>query len=259
MRRYRRITDHFQTREKFFELFEELKTAVYPNGTTYEEFKKLLFAVQYAERHPSKNSKSGRRKKFDDTFLFNSSLKIKAVLQNETGGRISLLRFVSTYLPIMNYPSDLQTALDKFKINLEEARILARVNRQNLGKAVKRKPSEIRKELIESHLKRQGTQAELQNRVLEKLNITPKRQAQQVAANVTQIDYETDKLLEFNEFDTEHLLWEEIKGLVFLMREIDPSLLNDETTSEILNDLDAVKLKLLKFRRTESQIDVYTN
>jgi hypothetical protein len=251
MRRYQRNTDHFQTREKFFALFESMKAAVYPKGATDEDFKKLLFAVQYAERYPSKNSKSGRRRKFDDTFLFNSSLKIKAVLQNETGGRISLLRFVSTYLPILNYPGDLQTALDKFKINLEEARILARINRRALGETVKRKPSEIRKELIDSHLKRQGTQAELRNRVLEKLNVTPKRQAQQIAANVTQIDYEIDKLLEFNEFDTEHLLWEEIKGLVFLMREIDPLQLNDQTTGEILNDLDNLKLKLLKFRRTE--------
>ena len=230
-----------------------MKTAVYPKGAADEDFKKLLFAVQYAERHPSKVSKSGRRKKFDDTFLFNTSLKVKAVLQNGTGGRISLLRFVSTYLPIIDYPGDLQTALDKFKINLEEARILARVNRQSLGETVKRKPSEIRKELIESHLKRQGTQAELRNRVLEKLNITPKRQAQQIAANVTQFDYEIDKLLEFNEFDTEHLLWEEIKGLVFLMREVDSSLLNDETTGEILNDLDGIKLKILKFKKTENR------
>lgn len=251
MRRYRRITDPFQTREKFFELFERMKAAVYLKEVSNEDFKKLLFAVQYAERHPSKDSKSGRRKKFDDKFLFNASLKIKSVLQNETRGRISLLRFVSTYLPIIDYPSDLQTALDKFKINLEEARILARVNRQSLGAAVKRQSSEIRRELIESHLKRQGTQAELRNRILEKLNVTPKRQAQQVAANVAQIDLEIDKLLEFNEFDTEHLLWEEIKGLVFLMREIDPSLLNDETASEFLNDLDAIKLKLLKFRKTE--------
>ena len=251
MRRYQRNIDHFQTGEKFSGLFEQMKLSVYPKGATDEEFKKLLFAVQYAERYPAKESKSGRRKKFDDTFLFNSALKIKAVLQKETGGRISLLRFVSTYLPLLDYPSDLLAALDKFQINLEEARILARINPQNLGETVKRKPSEIRKELIASHIKRQGTQAELRNRVLEKLSINPKRQARQIAADLTQGDYAIDKMLEFNEFDTGHLLWEEIKGLVFLMREIDSSLLNDEITGEILNDLDALKLKLLKFRRTE--------
>lgn len=254
MRRYQRNTDHFQTGEKFSGLFEQMKLSVYQQGATDEDFKKLLFAVQYYERYPAKESKSGRRKKFDDSFLFNSALKIKAVLQKETGGRISLLRFVSTYLPLLDYPSDLQTALDKFQINLEEARILARINPQNLGETVKRKPSEIRKELIASHIKRQGTQTELRNRVLEKLSITPKRQARQIAADLTQGDYAIDKMLEFDEFDTGHLLWEEIKGLVFLMRELDPSLLNDETTTEILNDLDALKLKIMKFRKTEKSV-----
>lgn len=228
-----------------------MKTSVYPDGVTDKEFKKLLFAVQYAERFPSKNSKIGRRARFHETFLFDSALKLKTILHNETHARISLLRFISTYLPIIDYPPDLQTALDKFQINLEEARILARINPSSLGLAAKRKPAEIRRELIESHLKRQGTQAELRIRVLEKLNITPKRQAAHVAANITQLDREIDKLLEFNEFDTEHLLWEEIKGLVFLMREIDPSMLNDETTDDLLNNLDALKLKLLKYRKSE--------
>ena len=42
------------------------------------------------------------------------------------------------------------------------------------------------------------------------------------------------------------------------MREIDPSLLKDETTSEILNDLDAIKLKLLRFKKVRNQIDFLT-
>lgn len=249
MRRYRRNFDPYQTQEKFNELFGLMKKAVYPNGISDGDFKKLLYAIQHAERHPAKESKSGRKARFDATFLFNSSLKIKTVLQNQTGGRISLLRFVTTYLSIPNYPHDMQTALDDFKINLEEARILARINRVTLGEAVKRKPSEIRKEIIDSHLKRQGTQAELKKRVDERLNTTPKKQAANVAANVALIDSSFDELLEFNEFDTEHLLWEEIKGLVYLMREVDSSLIDDETTEQVLKDLDSIKLRLLKFRQ----------
>jgi len=251
MRRYRRNLDPYRTGGKFTELFELMKTSVYPKGIINDEFKKLLYAIQYAERFPAKESKSGRRAKFDATFLFNASLKIKSVLQNTTGGRISLLRFVTTYLSIPNYPSDIQKALDDYKINLEEARILARINRETLGEAVKRKPSEIRKEIIDSHLKRQGTQAELKKRVDERLNTTPKKQAANVAANVALIDLNFDELLEFNEFDTEHLLWEEIKGLVYLMREVDSSLIDDETTEQVLKDLDSIKLRLMKFRKTE--------
>ena len=168
MRRHQRHIDHYQTQEKFFDIFERIKIAVYPKGVSDEDFRKLLYAIQYAERHPEKESNSGRRARFDATFLFNSSLKIKSVLQNETGGRISLARFITTYLPIPNYPHDIQTALNNHKINLEEARILARINREALGDAVKRKPSEIRREIIDSHIKRLGTQLELKKRVDER-------------------------------------------------------------------------------------------
>lgn len=228
-----------------------MKTSVYQKGVSNDDFRKLLYAIQYAERSPAKESKSGRRARFDATFLFNSSLKIKSVLQNETGGRISLLRFVTTYLSIPNYPPDIQKALDDYKINLEEARVLARINRAMLGESVKRKPSEIRREIIDSHLKRRGTQSELKKRVDERLNATPKKQAANVAANVALIDANFDELLEFDDFDTEHLLWEEIKGLVYLMREVDSSLIDDETIKQVLTDLDSIKLRLLKFRRTE--------
>ncbi len=228
-----------------------MKMAVYQKSVSDEELKKLLYAIQHSERFPAKESKSGRRARFDGTFLFNSSLKIKTVLQNETGGRISLLRFITTYLSIPNYPHDIQKALDAYRINLEEARILARINRATLGETIKRKPSEIRKEFIDSHLKRQGTQAELKKRVAERLNSTPKKQASNVAANVALIDANFDQLLKFDEFDTEHFLWEEIKGLVYLMREVDSAAVDDETTEQILKDLDSIKLKLLNFRKTE--------
>lgn len=228
-----------------------MKTSVYQTVVSDEEFKKLLYAIQHSERYPAKESKSGRRARFNATFLFNSSLKIKTVLQNETSGRISLMRFITTYLSVPNYPHDIQKALDDYRINLEEARILVRINRATLDETGTRKPSEIRKEIIDSHLKRQGTQAELKKRVDERLNSTAKKQASNVAANVALIDANFDELLEFNEFDTEHLLWEEIKGLVYLMREVDSSLIDDETTEQVLKDLDSIKLRLMKYRKTE--------
>lgn len=93
----------------------------------------------------------------------------------------------------------------------------------------------------------------MKKRVDERLNLTPKAQATNVAANVAVIDANVDELLEFNEFDTEHLLWEEIKGLVYLMREVDSSLVDDETTEQVLKDLDSIKLRLLKFRKVNDE------
>lgn len=250
MRRSQRNIDHYQTEENLHGLLEKMQNAVYPQGVLFDDFKKLLYAIQYAARRkPLKESKSGRKARFDDAFLQSSSNKIKSVLQNETGGRISLLRFVSTYLPLLEYPKDIKAALNLYRINLEEARSLARINSKNLGTTAKKKPSDIRKELLNSHLKRKDTQSGLARKIVEKIRLTPKAQAAAATALVLSLEEKTDELLEFSEFDTEHLLWEEIKSFIYLAREIDTNLIDDFALHDILKNLDNLKLSLLKFRR----------
>lgn len=247
MRRHLRNKEPYQTEESLLELIEEMKLSVLPVGSTLADFKRLLFAVQHHERKPELKSKSGRRKRFSDEFLISSAAKLKSILYARTGGRISLLRFVSTFLPILDYPRDIRTLLNKYEINLIEARSLARINSKNLGQKYQSKPVEIRKELLKSHLKRNDTQAALERRVNEKLSSTPKVEAAKVTSQVIVLEERFDLLLEFSEFDTEHLLWEEIKALVYLAREIDTSLMTDEQTVEVLNELDSVKLKLRRY------------
>lgn len=247
MRRHLRNQDPYQTEENVGELIEEMKLSVFPAGSSLGDFKKLLYAIQHHERKPELKSKSGRRKKFSDEFLMSSAAKLKSILYSRTNGRISLLRFISTFLPILDYPKDIKNALNKQEINLAEARSLARINSKNLGFKYKPKPVNIRKELLSSHLKRKDTQAKLERRVSEKLSSTPKVEAAKVTSQVISLEDRHDELLEFSEFNTEHLLWEEIKALVYLARDIDPSLMTDDQTIEILNDLDSLKIKLLKF------------
>lgn len=249
MRRHLRNQEPYQKEENLLELLEKMKEALFPAGANIEEFKKLLFAIQHHERKPELKSKSGRRKNFSDDFLVNSATKVKSILYVRTSGRISLLRFVSTFLPILDYPRDIRSALNKYEINLVEARSLARINSKNLGQKYKSKPVEIRKELLRNHLKRNDSQTELERRVDEKLSSTPKVEAAKVTSQVIVLEDRFDELLEFSEFDTEHLLWEEIKALVYLAREIDPSRMTDPQTVELLNDLDSVKLKLSKYGR----------
>lgn len=247
MRRYLRNQEPYQVEENLLKLLEEMKLAIYPAGISLADFKTLLYAIQHHERKPEIKSKSGRRKKYSDDFLLSSATKLKSILYTRTNGRIPLLRFVSTFLPILDYPRDIRTALNKQEINLAEAGSLARINSKNLGLKYKSKPVEIRKELLAGHLKRKDTQAALERRVSEKLSSTPKVEAAKVTSQIILLEDRHDELLEFSEFDTEHLLWEEIKALVYLAREIDPSLMTDEQTVEVLNELDSVKLKLRRY------------
>jgi hypothetical protein len=240
-------------------LFEKLRSLIFPNGISREEFKKFLYAVQNVERRSAKDVKSGRPPRFERSLLLSAAAQIRSVLDEETGGRVSLLYFIANCLPALDYPTDVQTALDANKINLDEARSLARINLKNLGErgaataagGAKRKPVEIRRELLDSHLKRGGTQKELRQRVNDRINTTPKAQASVVSYQISVMDAAVDVHLEMNESDTDHLLWEEIKALVFLAREIDTGAIGDEMLEEILKDLDALKLRLMKFRRSK--------
>ena len=255
MRRSARNHDSYQSEEKILDLMDRMKILIFPQGSDWASFKKLLYAVQHVERYSAKDVKSGRRPKFERNFLLNASAKLKGFLDAETNGRISLLRFVSTYLPVLDYPGDVKTALADNRINLEEARILNRIAPKNLGSGVRRKPSQIRKEMLESHLKRMGTQSELRGRVAEIINGSPKGEAAKVAQDIARMDVAVDELLELDEFDTEHLFWEEIKSLVYLAREVDSGLLDDDSLTEILKDLDSIKLRLVKFRKKPESED----
>ena len=41
------------------------------------------------------------------------------------------------------------------------------------------------------------------------------------------------------------------KGLVYLMREVDSTLIDEDTTDQLLKNIDYIKLRLLKFRKKE--------
>lgn len=247
MRRYLRNNEPYQSEENLLDLIDHLKAVVFPNGIGLNDFKKLLYAVQHHERKKDNKSISGRKKKYSDEFLTSAATKLKTVLLNQTNGRISLLRFISTYLPILDYPRDIRTALNRQQINLAEARSLHRINSKSVGQKYKRKPVEIRQEILAGHLKRKDPQAELERRVIEKLSTTPKAQAAQVTNQVIVLEDRQDELLEFSEFDSTHLLWEQIKRLVYLARELDIDLINESQLDELLTDLDSLQFKLKKY------------
>lgn len=225
-----------------------MKGAIFPEKVGDAKFKKYLYAIQHVERYPAKDVKSGRPSKYDRQKLLTDAARLKMLLQRTSGGRQSLLYFIANCLPVLCYPPDVRKALDDHKINIDEARSLARINKKNLGDKTTRKPVEIRRELLESHLKRDGTQMELRMRVNERLGTTAKARAKAVSYEVAAMDLQIDEWIELNERDTDHLLWEEIKALVFLAREVEVDLIGEDALTEILSDLGSVSNKLLKYK-----------
>lgn len=75
-----------------------------------------------------------RRWPRDDVALV--SRKLKAVLRRETGGRVSMPSFVSLYLPILRYPSEITAELVQEEINIKEASINERLHRASGGSSI---------------------------------------------------------------------------------------------------------------------------
>jgi hypothetical protein len=106
MRNLRQPGDHHFSVDKISAVFERMRNAVFPNGIKDKDFKRFLFAVQHFERYPAKEAKAGRPPRFERNLLFSASARLNVVLEQETGGRISLLYFISSCSPVLDYPSD---------------------------------------------------------------------------------------------------------------------------------------------------------
>lgn len=250
--------DHQLTAGTISEIFSLMKKEIFPEGIPDDDFKKYLFAIVHSVRNRlktvSSRNKKNRKTKYDKILLETHAVKLYELLDRETGGSIKLPYFITNCVPALFFPIDLRDAINKGKINLEEARTLNLINRKRLGKKVKREPYHIRRELMESHIKRKGTQKELRRRVYAKIGTTAKAEAESVTRVIAALDAETSALIELNELDTDHLLWEEIKNLVFLARDVDIHLIGDDELKSLLDDLGRLQSRLIKFKPKVSEL-----
>ena len=251
---WKRNNDNLQLSTAFIsELFTGMKAAIYPNGISDTDFRKYLCAVVNARRSKeiikSKTKrKGGRPSKYNRDALKNQSLMLEVWLDKETDGWIKLPYFVANCIPALWFPIDLKHALNAGKINLEVARTLNLISRKNLGRKVTLEPYYIRRDLMESHLKRKGSQKELRRRVNAKLGKTSKAEAESVTRVIAVLDAEVSQFIEFNENDTDHLLWEEIKSLVFLARDVDVNLIEQNELQKLLQEIGKVKNELFQYK-----------
>ncbi len=252
MSRKKNFTNQQVTTGSISEIFDLMKQEIFPEGVTDEDFRKYLFAVAHVLRKSSGSETSGKKKprksKYDREILGNHAVQLVRLLDRVGDGLFKLPFFITNCVPALFYPIDLRDALNKGKINLEEARTLNLINRKKLGKKIEREPYHIRRELLESHLKRNGTQKELRRRVYAKIGLTSKAEAASVTRVIAALDAETSKFIELNELDTDHLLWEEIKHLVFLARDVDITLIGDDELKSLLDDLGRIQTRLIKFK-----------
>jgi hypothetical protein len=211
-----------------------------------KQLMRFLYAVRHVERRPATDTLRGRPSRWPREKLTEAASTLRALLERETSGRVSVSSFIGQYLPLLQFPSDVTDALSSGHINLQEATQLARLTAERLdcSPAIARAR---RAELLRSHLAVQGSQTRLRGRVKELLG---EASAQEVTAeNLAAVVAKADELLEIDPSDTRHMFWEEMKRLFFAMREIEPEDLDEETMDDFLQAMDHVSNVLYRIEK----------
>ncbi len=233
-RRRTRRPNPFATPDGVRSVFQSLRDrcpALIPNSE--KELVKLLEAVRHIERYPVSDTRRGRPARWQRETLLEVARHLKAVLEHETGGRISLQSFTGLHLRVLRFPSDVQTALSTGNVNLSEAAQLARLTSERLD-VTSQKASAIRAEVLRAHLMMKGSQSALRARVQELLGEVVAVSSEAMA----QIVQKVDELLEIDASDKRHLFYEEMKRLFYAMRDIQPEDVDDESLSQFMRAAD---------------------
>ncbi len=214
----------------------------------------MLEAVRNIERRPASDTKRGRPSRWPREQLLEVARQLRAILERETSGRISLQSFIGQHLRVLRFPADVQAALATGDVNLQEAAHLARLTAERLG-CSQAEARARRAEILQSHLAVQGSQNRLRRRVKELLG---ELRAEEVSAeNMTAIIGRVDELLEVDAADARHMFWEEMKRLFFAMREIQPEDLDEQILNDFMAAMDEVSNVLyrieLRRRKREQQ------
>ena len=252
-RRRQRTPDPLARPEAVRAICEELRSrmpGIIPNSEKH--LVRFLYAVRHVERRPATDTRRGRPSHWKREDLVSAAGHLRAVLQRETSGRVSLNSFIGQYLLILDFPSDVQDALSDGRANLQEAAQLARLTPARLN----RTPTEARRtraELLQAHVSMQGSQTRLRERVRELLGESREPAAAEVEAAAV---LKADMLLEANPLDSTHLFYEELRRIGRSLREVRPEDLTGEDLDAlipVLDELGAVLSQIEKRNRRKDQ------
>ena len=250
-RRRQRIPDSLATPEVVRAVCQNLRERM-PDliPSSEKHLLRFLYAVRHVERRPATDTKRGRPPRWPREKLLEAAAQLRAILERETSGRVSLNSFTGQYLPLLQFPSDVTDALTAGRINLQEAAQLARLTPRRLDCS----PQEARArrgEVMCQHLAVQGSQTRLRVRVKELLGEAERTEVSSGA--MAAVVMKVDEMLEVDPSDARHLFWEEMKRLFYAMREIEPEDLDEETMDDFLAAIDGVSNVLFRVERRRQE------
>jgi hypothetical protein len=239
---------HPEAIRSLFKTLRDLLPDVIPQSEKH--LIKMLNAVRNIERHSASDTKRGRPSHWKRPDLIQVANHLRLLLERETQGRISLNSFISLYIRILDFPSDVVDALVVGNINLFEASQLSRLTsgRLNLSPLEAR---ELRKDIVRTHLLAQGSEAGLRARVLEHLGekIANSKSSESSSLGIDLVD----NLIEDDPYDTRHLFWEELRRIGLALRHVTSEDIDDKILDDFLSASDNLSNVLVRIDKRRRQ------
>jgi len=214
---------------------------------SHKNLSSLLNSVRGLYMRQPTETKRGRPALYTREQLLRVDSQLRELLGRET--RLSVRSFVGQYLPILEFPRDVQEALERGDVNLFEAHQLARLTAGKLN-GTDAEARALRKRLLEAHLLAQGSGTQLRQRVKEALGEL--REPDPTETEVVAVG-KADELLEADPLDASHLFFEELRMISRALREIGPEEVTDEDLAEIMPAVDQITLTLQKIARRKER------
>lgn len=201
---------------------------------------KMLESVRHYEARPVVDESRGRPRRWPRESVAEVAGKLRKILDRKTGGRVSPSSFVSLYLSVLRYPSDVTAAMSEGEINIREAAYLARLTPERLGQTPQQ-ARQLRAAILSAHLETDGAQESLRLRVKAALGELPIGSPGPCKPG----RQKADELVKQNPYDPRHLFFEELQLLIEAMQQVEPDHLKGKKLGEFLRQID----KLLNMLR----------
>lgn len=232
-------------------LLAELRTvcpAPLPKSET--DLIRMIESARNVERRPDATPDRGRPRRWsrDDVTALRTSLL--DLLARQPGGPVTLANFVGQYLRILRYPTDIKSALEKGRVTVQEAALLARLTPEKLNLP----PGEartFREDLLKTHDRLAAPRSALQKRVQAALGeLRP-----ETSGEVSKRDggSKADAMLAENPYDARHLFFEGIERLISALHSIEPADLDRRSLDAFLVQLDRTLNQIARIRKNKGR------
>lgn len=245
-RRRNRQSDPLASPKAVTSIFSQLRSAlpeIIPRRD--KDLIRMLRAARHIQRYSASDTKRGRPSHWKREDLLKVATCLNDILERETSSHLSLASFSDHYLRLLDFPTDVVTALSNGEINLFEAAQLARVTDERLGSS-SGQARRTRSDLLSTHLQTKESGPSLRQRVNELL----RGSTDAAGGEVTDTEL---NLEDFDPYDPTHLFWDQIKQLGFALKDIRREHVMDEEIDELLKASEPVLNILARIQRRKER------